>query len=566
MAAKKKVQLVNEEDILNPDFRKALLEELTDSPNLLRKHEAYKRHEQYKDRTYFYVVDLLLKQFLPETVAEMQYALSNISITRKVINKLAKVYNKGAIRTVKGEKPKDDGTPGEQAKKIEELAKYLKLNDAMKKTNRYKKLHKNALLYVKPKPYQDKWTLALQVLAPYLYDVIPDPKDPECPLVVILSHYTPERKRYYDLPNNPSEVNAPDPKEKAPRGGGAKASKLPIGSKADDDDIGKDGQFIWWSPKFHFTTNGKGEMLPVEGNNGTNPIQKLPFVNFADDQDGQFWAVGGEDLVEMATKLNALLTHLNHVAVTQGYGQLAMTGKNLPKSLQLGPNHAIQIETTDGDPTPTISYLSANPPVEAIMRIIEAQFGLLLSTNNLSTSGFATSLQSPAQFASGIAMLLDKSESIEDTEEQAQAFVDGEPKVWSLIGAWGEVMGRSESLVEDLREYKLDPKTTVVTAFPDVQPIQSEGEHLENLKKRKDLGLNTRVELIMKDNPGMTKEEAAKKLEEIDAESSARQKEVMGQDPNNPNDPSGGNPADKNKLGNELPNKLGKDKDGKPEA
>lgn len=519
----KPVLLEKETDILKEDFRKRIIEEILGSENTMRKHECFKRHEQYKDRSYFYVVDLLIKQFSKETVSEMQYALSNVSITRKIINKLAKVYNKGAIRKAEiegqertGAEEAEDVSP--ETKMIEELAKLLRVNQAMKKCNRYLKLQKNCLVFTKPmkSSLDEKWSIALQVLAPFLYDVIPDPMDPEKPLVVILSHYVPLQKKYYDV------VNPAIRGQEAHQVRGNDGVNQAIADSPEDEMGPEKGQYIWWSPNFHFTTDEKGGLMSGEElGDGENPIKTLPFVNFADDQDGAFWALGGDDIAEGSIKLNALLTHLNHIAVTQGYGQLFMTGKGLPKGVQVGPNHAIQLEYNEGDPKPEIGYLTANPPIESVMKIIEAQFALLLATNNLSTSGFSTKLEGARQFASGIAMMLDKAESIEDTDEQAEAFVRGEPKVWELIGLWLGTLDAKKALSDDLRDYKLDPNTVVEISFPPSQPIQSESEHLDVLAKRKDLGLNTLVDLIMKDNPGMTKEDAQKKLEEIKADQAA---------------------------------------------
>ncbi len=588
--------LTKETDILDAGFRKRVIQEIQGAENQARKHESYKRHEQYKDKTQYYVVDLLIKQFQKETVQEMQYGLSNISFIRKIINKLAKVYNNGAIRTVEdGDAGVDDeeipGTPSEapeidptetpepvdptgdptdvveaadaegayslsiegeepiveevdpNAAIIDELVKFLKINQVMKKANRYAKLHKNTLVYTKPqKQLDEKYTLKSQALAPYLYDVIPSPDDPEAPLVVILSHYKPLMKKYYDVLDPGYHTN-----NQATQRSQSDSRDQAIADSPADEQGGPAGRFIWWSPKFHFTTDEKGVLIPNGDNPGNaNPIETLPFTNFADDQDGAYWAEGGNDLSDGAPRLNALITHLNHVAVTQGYGQLAMTGKNLPKQVQVGPNHAIQMEYSDGDPVPTVAYLSSNPPLEAIMKIIEAQVSLLLTTNNLSTSNISLSLSDAKQFASGVAMMLDMAESTEDTQEQGQMFIDGEPQVWAIINKWQTYLKTKSLLNETLTENILPPEARVCVSFPPVQPVQAETERLDVYKKRKDLGLSSMIDLLMRDNPGMTREQAAKKQEEILAESKSKAAAFglpaaapgapgAPQDPNDPN-------------------------------
>src|SRR3954463_947712 len=97
------VKIKSESDLLNVEIRKKLIEEFCGTNNTRRKNEAFKAYECLKDKTSNYVMDLLLKQFDTETVVEMQYAISNISVLRKVISKLAKVYANGVKRTMKNQ-------------------------------------------------------------------------------------------------------------------------------------------------------------------------------------------------------------------------------------------------------------------------------------------------------------------------------------------------------------------------------------------------------------------------------------------------------------------------------
>jgi hypothetical protein len=316
-------------------------------------------------------------------------------------------------------------------------------------------------------------------------------------------------------------------------------------------------EYIWWSENFHFTTNGKGELIPGDHDaddtpegSGENPIKILPFVNFAGEQDGTFWAEGGDDLVDTAIKINVGITNVEHIGNSQGYGQLYMTGKNLPKSVKVGPNHCVQLEQEDKDsPAPTIGYLNSNPPLAELKAIIEMKVALMLSTNNLSTSGFSVDLKGNSKsFASGIAMMIDKSESVEDINEQAEIFSKREPKVWKLAYAWLDAYRSSDLLTDEAKALKpVKQPELVMTEFNDAAPVVAETDELTAIEKRKALGMNTMLELIMRDRPGMTEDEAKAKLEEIQAEKQANADAMglpMGGDPNaNPNDPNAKKPG-----------------------
>lgn len=493
----------SEADLLSAEIRQKVLKHFDTCPNnQARKAEAFKGYECLKDKTHLYVLDLLKKQFDPETVTEMEYAISNISIFRKIIEKLAKVYSNGAKRTMKSEA---------DTKKIEEAAKVLEIDTAMKKANRYFRAFKNTLVQVLPKKVGAEYRIAVSVLPPFHYDVIEHPDNPEEPLAVIISDYTPSRPTLY---------HKGDPGVRSGKSieGEVRAYDARPANASEDR-----REFIWWTNGFHFTTNAKGEIINApETGDVANPIGELPFVNFAGDQDGCFWAEGGHDLIDTGVKVNVDLTNIKHIGCSQGYGQLYMTGKNLPKAIKVGPNHCVQLEHESEDPTPTIGYLNSNPPLEELKSIVEMQVALMLSTNNLSTSGFSTSLQNSKDFASGIALMIDKSESVEDVNDQAQIFIRKEPHVWAKVAAWLEVYRSRGLLVEEQKKLKL-PKdfTALMLAFPAPQPIITESEELDVIQKRKDLGLNTMVELLMRDDPSLTEEQANEKLAKIQEEKKA---------------------------------------------
>lgn len=500
------MKVQSELDLLNEAVRKKLIEDCFDcDANQRRKADAFKAYECLKDKTSNYVLELLLKQFELPTVVEMQYAISNISILRKVIEKLAKVYSNGVKRTMESE---------QDTQAVEKLAEALKLNEKMSKANRYYRTFKNTLVQVKPVKDGDKFCLKVDVLPPFKYDAVENPDNPELPLAIITSDYAPKRPALYAIGDaatagrfsgNVREITAPMPAQ----GGSALAGE-------------KDArEFVWWTKNFHFTTDAKG--VVISGPDVVNPITDLPFVNIAGDQDGEFFAEGGSDLVDAGIKINTMVTNVRHVGVSQGYGQLFMTGKNLPKSVKVGPNHCVQLEHENDDPVPVVGYLNSNPPLDSLRALVEMDVALMLTTNNLSTSGFSMDLKSGKDFASGIALMIDKSESVEDVKEQSLIFVEREPKVWGLVGKWADVYGSRDLLTEEFAalEYPAELEK-VQLSFPSPKPLTSEKEELEVIEKRRELGLNTEIELLMRDNPSMTEDEARAKLKLIEDEKKAR--------------------------------------------
>ena len=300
-----------------------------------------------------------------------------------------------------------------------------------------------------------------------------------------------------------------------------------IADKATDKNQPDAKKYQWWSKNFHFTTDNKGEILQSRDGNTDigNPIKMFPFVNFAEEQDGNFWAQGGSDLTDGGIKLNCFLTNTIHIAVQQGYGQLVMTGKGLPKSVKVGPNHAIVLETPEGDTgNSTAAFINANAPLSELLETLKTHVALLLTTNNLSTSGISASLDGSIGAASGISLIIDKSESMEDISDQQQIFRDREPDIWKVFYRWIEVYRKQNLLIEKWEKCLVISDTDLdqmVLDFPEPRPIMSEAEKLDILAKRKDLKLDTRIEMLMRDNPSLTEKTAQAKIDRIEAESQA---------------------------------------------
>lgn len=550
------VKIKSEADILDIEKRAALIKHFADQKNQRRKDDAFKAYECLKDKTINYVMELLCKQFDLSTVQEMQYAMSNISILRKVIDKLAKVYSNGAKRTMKNET---------DTKAIEAASEYLKMNSAMKKANKYFRTFKNTLAYVRPMKNGEAYDIRVEIKPPFSYDAVENPDNPELPLAIVLSDYIPTRKPLYALGDAAvagrqmpavrelHQINMPIQQTMPTTG--------IMGAAGQDEDK---REYIWWSEHYHLTTNAKGEIINNEDGEVGNPIEELPFVNFAGEQDGCFWAEGGSDLVTTGIGINVALTNIEHIGNTQGYGQLYMTGKDLPKSVKTGPNHCVQLEQADKDePTPTIGFLNSGAPIGDLKSIIEMKVALMLTTNNLSTSGFATSLSGGKDFASGIALMIDKSESVEDVKEQSEAFVQNEPLVWVLFYKWLDAYRSAGKLTDEAKALKTVKKPeTVQLAFPSPAPLVSETDELAAIEKRKELGLNTMLELIMRDDPSLTEEEAQAKLDKIKAEKEANMQDAMGAtdpnaDPNATGDMNGNQGQKSGGLGGQDNNNSG---------
>jgi hypothetical protein len=565
------MRLLSADELLKQEVRVQIVSEIEAIENQRRKKDHFMRTEIYKDQTKRFVIDQLLKQFDQSTVDEMDYAIANLSIAKKVIDKLAKVYANGVRREIPDDK--------ENTKKLQQLEKLLDFNSRMKITNRWLKLNRNVIDYVKPIPQglgEDKtWRVSVQPTNAYLYDAIEDFHDRTQPIAIIFTNY--EEKSLLNVSQEPAKEGRTISTPMAPKVGDNKDQGI-ADNKVDEDADREQKLYIVWTDKWHFTFNEGGEIvnptdpstpLEVDFNDEKsleqiiNPISEMPTVNFAIDQDNSFWAQGGRDLIDGAILINTMISNLNHIGVVQGFGQLVLKGKNLPQQLKVGPNIAIKLEyDKDEDPAPDAQYISSSPPLNDLMRTVEMYAALLLTTNNLSTSGISTQLQGSSSFASGIALMIDKSESQEDIQDQRQLFLDNEPEIWRKINKWLQLYSEAGNLSEEFTDLVLPEgfEEQMVIKFNDAKVFMSESEKLDNLKKRKELGIDTMIDLIMADNGDLEREDAEKKLKEILEEKMQRFNDAVDRARDNGGTDSNNDSADIN--ADSLPGNGNQSEDG----
>lgn len=523
----------SEEELLDIKVRKKFIEYINSPQEMDRKEKAYVKYMLLKDQVAELVFEKLSNLYTEHTLRKIKYAISSISINKKIIDKLARVYSKGAKRSIVDNK--------EQTDKLENLAKELDFNTEIKKINKYLRQQKNVAAYIMPiidveKDGSESGYVKLVPLHPFQYSVAAKKNNPNKACAFVLSPYEKgDNKVRFSLQDPPPHGNKIGERYAVSETRGTKdfsvnQSYSPPGSGKKQEDENVEDQYVdnktytFWSDSYHFKTDSQGKILgdndlPIEGaieeDVIKNQIKENTIVDFNSDQDIDYWSCGGDDLVRTSILVNCMLTNLNHISTVQGYGKFFMTGKNLPESIPTAPDLAIKMEHDEDDPKPTIGYANPTPNLQQFRENIIMQISLLLSTNNLSTSNIKVDLNS-SSFPSGVSKLIDMAESIEDVEDQRQIFLDNEPLIWRKINKWLQYFNEENILSENYKELVLEESSLddFFLEFPQAAPPQTEEEMLRNIKTRKQLGINTAVELIQKDR-GVDIEQAEQILESI---------------------------------------------------
>jgi hypothetical protein len=505
--------LNKEEDILNEEFRKEVIKQINGEENIKRKKEMKKRYDVYRDLTKKYVKELVIEEMGKDAWAEIVNRVANISVAKKIINKKANIYTSGVCRKVVG----DD----ELTEKLSMLSKALDLNIKMKKNNRFVELFKNTAIRVIPWQNEStgKFELLINVLPPYKYDVIADRVNTEYGKVYITSAFNEADPDNVQKHAQPGESGIRSTTKEMGQSPGFRAGDRKDQTIANSpNDLHIDNQeYIWTSSRYHFTTDEEGVIVSGRQEEDlSNPIQMLNFIQYSEDQDGAFWAVGGEDLIDGAILIDLILSDIYYIAKFQGLGLGYLFGKGVPDKLKVGPASFLTLQVKDGDPEPKIGFANANPMISEYMKLVEQNLAFLLSTNNLEPGTIQGALSATGA-QSGIQEMVRKSELKEESLDKTEMYLRNEYKVLRVIFAWLNLFAEKKLLDGKFQEVGMIKKEDldINIKFNEPQMVLTEKEKVEVLKARKELGIDTMLDTIMRDNPDLSPDEARVKLGEI---------------------------------------------------
>lgn len=506
--------ILKEEQILSEAFRLQVIKAIKSPANQSRKKNGEKRQAIFKNKTPEYVRLKLEEQgFKKSTIKQMMARCSNIGILKKIVKKKARAYVSGVDRTL-------PGTDGAQAKaateSIQGLSDYLGATQVFQKGDEFRELFLNALIYLYPIAVGEKmeadglkkiWGMTTRVLGAHEFDAIPDAQNPERAAAIVLSDY----QTGLEYLNQDSGVDGYRPNASMDGTAGTNAVTENAASKE---------RYVWWSGKYHLTCDGNGRLVVEPGmarGDQANLIKQLPFVGLYKDQDGHFWACGGDDVMDADVLINLLITDAAGILSAQGWGQPVLIRKKKADSTQeveIGPHNVIDMEMGDDGAQPSFSFESTDPHTDAWLKLVEMYLALVLTTNNLSPRNISGKLDA-STVASGIAKMIDESESTEDISLAQAYYQKREREFWVIAQKWLEVLKPTGRLAPELEKVQPFNGAEVNTKFRQIGVVLSETERADLVKLKKENGVTRFTKLIQMENPGMSDEDAEKELQAI---------------------------------------------------
>lgn len=499
-------------NILDINTRKEIIKEILGEENKARKEESYKRFEVWKNKHSKYILDALNREFSKDTVKNMR-TVTSINIVKRIINSKSSIYK---------QKPKRifNNASEELSAYIENIYQEALANVKLKKSNKILNLEDQALIQIVPKDGK----LELITYYPHNYDVVPDDVDPEKAQAYIISSFDKE-----------TQVNALSGNTSLNSGyvyGNQKQFSDNINQIiADPDDYKlKQMRMVWWSDRYHFTTNGLGDVIDPDTNdiagnsfdvqNVVNPIEKMPFIDIAKDKDFEYFVNTDSTLVQFCIELGVVLSDTSNINRLQGYSQAIIKSVEKPQDLQVGPHSVIHlpIDPTKPEISPDFSFVSPNPDLQSSLSLLNTFINLYLSSEGLDSKTISTDGQ-VKQFASGLERLLAMVDRFEASQDDFDLYESVEQKAFDLLKAWNNylVSKTTDNAGVDYVNQTIPDDVMLEIEFAGPEAIETNQEKQGQVLALYKEGLMSKKMAIMQ-TQSLTEDEAENIIEDIEEE------------------------------------------------
>jgi hypothetical protein len=487
-------------DLLNPQVRKQIIDEILGEENKSRKAESLERFEILAGRQKKYIVEKLESEFSRKTVGEMR-KITSINIAQRVINEQASIYKTEPIRNY-------SKTNDEQQEHIENIYKLARANIKLKKSNKIFKANQQSMLQVVPAD----GIIAFRTFWPHQVDVVPDETNPEKAFAVILSVFD----KYQYIQGNSNSISDPAnvPARQVNPSGQTIDGRNQLIADGDDYKEKAAKRFEVWTNELNFMMDGNGNILSEEVE---NPIGKLPFVDISIDKDFEFWVRRNNSTFEFTVDQGAMLCDIATIIKLQGYAQAVIYAEKAPTDLTIGPTKVLFMELDPNKQTqPKFEFVSPSPDLGNTLAFYDSLLRVFLTSIGADPKTVSGSLDAKS-FSSGVERLLAMIERFEASKDDIDLYRWAEEQVFELVKLWNNAYQGTDVFVQELRGPNIPDDSKLSVKFAEPQSIQTQMEIEDSVIKLREKSLMTKQMAIMKIY-GVDEDIADKMLKEIEAD------------------------------------------------
>ena len=372
--------------------------------NRARKDHAYKSRQIMEGAQAKYVKTELARLY-PKTHELMR--VSDISLLKKVVNKIARAYKEDPVRAFGLE---------DETERYSMLTKDANFNKQFRIFDKYFVRDKHAALWVN----KIEGEFHLIPLAAFEFDVVVDDNTNQVTVMIL----TYDRKDFKE--------------------------------------------YALWTESHHVLVRSKDssiQYIPIEGNpNNINPLGIIPF-SYRSSGDGRGYPVASP-LPDQSTTMNVSLSDLQSAAAKQGHGHLVrkVVGDQKAQEVHAGLHTVIDLVLSDNadDPQPDVSYINASPDLTGQREALAAYVRGVLDENGISGGEFLTG--NVREFTSGLDRAIAQADVTDQIEAHQAEYANVENEVFQIIRAYQEVENTERFSSEGLSVSYRKPKVLISDA------------------------------------------------------------------------------------------------------
>lgn len=432
------------------------------SPRLEHNHALF---DIYEGNLLPYVEEDLAKQLSKQTFEQAKNRIPPINLLRRLVEKLAKLYNKPPMRTI---------TPDTEQNKalLDMYVQSFNMNNVGMAANEFFNLFKNSVL----EPYQDNKNQPRLRTVPSdrAFAISVDPVDP-----MRMTHF----------------VKVMGKKKIA----GKEVLCLYVYTDEEFLVISSDGEVL------------DPVMLQLDSD-GSNPFGIIPFPYAVKSMHSLNPPID-TDTLSMTKLFPVLMADLNYATMFQCFS--IMYGIDIDEeNLVMGPNVFWRFKK---DPTatgePKVGIIKPEVDTDKVIQLIQTELAMWLQSKNI-RPGSVGQLSSE-NFSSGISKMVDEMDTVEERQKQVAHFKKLEEDLWDMvINNIHPIWMRSDGYP---MASAFAPGSKVTVEFQEQLPLVDRAQLLDAIIKELNQGLTTKKIALKKLNPEMKDEEIDELLQEIEA-------------------------------------------------
>jgi len=478
------------QNLLDLEYRKAIIKEILGEENQKRKNESFKRSEIINKRQAPYIEQKLIQEFSKESVKNMR-KVTSVNIAGRMVDDMATVYTEAPKREFKTADGKEFNEV--QNKQAEALYKHAQVNKKLKRANRILKYEDQGVAQVVPNLY--KGVIDLRIYQPHQIDCVPMEDDPQQPFAYIITAFD---------------------RAKALATGDGKDQKISDANDGDNTELAR-MRLVWWSAEHNFITDGHGDIVSEQGK-VDNPIRELPFVDIAVEKENEYWVRKGSPITDFAIDFAVILSDTANTSRLQSYAQGYIKSAEKPADFLVGPQQMIwlQIDPNNPQATPEIGFANPNPDMASAIEFLHVLIGFFAWAEGMEDA--ANQIKNGGQkYSSALERLIALLEKYDEARDDLELFADVEHRIFKLLVKWSNAYQgvKNNPLLPDLQHSVLPEDAEVCVNFHKPEMIQTKSEQEQSEIALYKEGFRSKVMVLMKLD-GLTEEQAIEKVKLIE--------------------------------------------------